>query len=90
MQRRRDDGKRPRITVSLDPEDYEWVQSFKDAPSESFTVARIVKAARLAGLKLDDATGGDVIQELVEWLGSKRTKSAKDLHKLLSEFVEER
>ena len=86
---RRHESKRPRITVSLDPEDYDWVESFGGA-SSSYTVSRIVKAARLAGLSLDDATGGGIIPELVEWLSKKRTAPARELHKLLSEFLEER
>jgi hypothetical protein len=89
MQRRREDGKRPRITVSLDPEDHDWVESF-NGPSSSYTVSRIVKAARLAGLSLDDATEGGVIPELVEWLGNKRTKFAKELRDVLAQFLEDR
>lgn len=86
---RRHDSKRPRITVSLDPEDHDWVESFHGA-SSSYTVSRIVKAARLAGLTLDDATEGGIIPELVEWLGNKRTKFAKELLEVLTEFLEER
>jgi len=89
MQRRREQGKRPRITVSLDPDDHNWVQSF-GGPSDSYTVSRIVKAARLAGLTLDDANDGGIIPELVEWLAAKKTKEAKDLHKILSEFLNSR
>lgn len=89
MQRRRD-GKRPRISVSLDPEDYDWVRSF-DGPSESYTVSRIVRAARLAGLTLDEAMSGGVLEELTEWLGSRRkSRLAADLHELLTEFLSSR
>jgi hypothetical protein len=90
MQRRHKEGKRPRISVSLDPEDHKWIKSFKDAPSESYTVARIVKAARLSGLTLDDATEGGIVPELVEWLGGKKTKFAKELRQVLEQFLEER
>jgi hypothetical protein len=89
MQRRLNDGKRPRITVSLDPDDHEWVQSF-GGPSDSYTVSRIVKAARLAGLTLDDATEGGIIPELVEWLGTKKSKFSKELREVLAEFLERR
>jgi hypothetical protein len=85
---RRQDSKRPRITVSLDPEDHAWVESFGGA-SSSYTVARIVKAARLAGLTLDDATEGGIVPELVEWLRTqKKSKFAKELHDVLNEFLE--
>jgi len=90
MQRRLKDAKRPRITVSLDPEEYEWVQSFANSPSESYTVSRILKAARLAGLTFDDAVGGGIVEELVEWLPKQKTKFAKDLHDVLSEFLRKR
>ncbi len=90
MQRRLKDGKRERITVSLDPQDYEWIQSFSDSPSESFTVSRIIKAARLAGLTLDDAMSGGVLEELVEWLPKQKSKFAKDLHDVLFEFLKKR
>lgn len=91
MQRRRDDieGKRPRVTVSLDPEEYDWIQTFPGS-SDSFKISRILKAARLAGVTVDDATEGGIIPELVEWLGKKKSKSARELHKLLSEFLDDR
>jgi molybdenum cofactor biosynthesis enzyme MoaA len=91
MQRRRDDveGKRPRITVSLDPEDYEWVQTFEGS-SDSYKIAKIIKAARDAGVTAETASAGGTIPELVEWLSTKRSQSARDLHKLLSEFLGER
>ncbi len=88
MQRRHEDGKRPRVSVSLSPEDFAWVQSF-NGPSDSFTVSRIVTAARLAGLDLDDAKSGGVIEDLADWLSRKRqkTKLATELAELLNEFV---
>lgn len=90
MQRRRENGKRPRISVSLDPADYEWVKNFK-GPSESYTVSRIVRAARLAGLSLKDASDGGVLTDFSKWLGSKRkNKLASDLHLLLDEFLADR
>ena len=91
MQRRREDleGKRPRITVSLDPEDYDWVQTFEGS-SDSYRIAKIIKAARDAGVTAETARAGGTIPELVEWLAKKKSNSAKDLHKLLSEFLEDR
>lgn len=87
-QRKLEDGKRPRISVSLDPEDYEWIQRFGGA-SESYTVSRIIRAARLAGLSLDDSIHGGVLEELRDWLKAKRKKSknATELADLLSEFL---
>ncbi len=87
VQRRRDDGKRPRISVSLDPDDFDWVQSLK-GPSESYKVSRIVKAARLAGLKIEDATSGGVLEDFRDWLSRKRkSKLAADLAELLNEYL---
>jgi hypothetical protein len=90
MQRRREDieGKRPRITVSLDPEDYEWVQSFEGS-SDSYKIAKIIKAARGAGVTADSASVGGSLPELVEWLANKKSKSARELHKLLAEYLED-
>lgn len=89
VQRRLNDGQRPRISVSLDPEDYEWVQSF-NGPSESYTVSRIVKAARLSGLTLDEAMTGGVLEEFRDWLQSKRRKSSMvtELAALLTEYLD--
>ncbi|MCC6271075.1 MAG: hypothetical protein IT190_07345 [Microbacteriaceae bacterium] len=88
-QRKLDDGKRPRISVSLDPEDYDWIQSL-DGASESYTVSRIIRAARLAGLTLNDSMNGGVIEEFRDWLEAKRkkTKLEVELAELLSEFLE--
>ena len=92
MQRRLNDGKRPRITVSLDPEEYEWVQSFGDSPSESYTVSRILKAARLAGLTLEGAMSGGVLEDFRDWLKAKRkrTKVETELIESLTEYLSER
>ena len=79
----------PRITVSLDPEDYEWVQSFEGS-SDSYRIAKIIKAARDAGVTAETARAGGTIPELVEWLAKKKSKSARELHELLSEFLEGR
>ena len=89
MQRRHEDGKRPRISVSLDHEDYDWVRSF-EGPSESYTVSRIVRAARLAGLTLDEAMSGGVLEDLRDWLKRKRSKSktVTELIDLLSEYLD--
>jgi hypothetical protein len=91
MQKRRDDieGKRPRVTVSLDPEDYEWIQTFPGS-SDSYKISRILKAARVQGVTVDDTAGGGIIPALVEWLGKKKSKSAREMHKLLSEFLQDR
>lgn len=89
VQRRLAEGQRPRISVSLDPEDYEWVQSF-DQQSESYTVSRLIRAARLAGLTLDDANTGGVLKEFRDWLQKRRKKStvSTELAALLSEYLE--
>ena len=89
VQRKLKEGQRPRISVSLDPEDYEWVQSFK-GPSESYTVSRIIRSARLSGLTLDEAMTGGVLEELRDWLKSKRKKGtiATELTSLLTEYLE--
>lgn len=90
MQRRRDDieGKRPRITVSLDPEDLDYVQTFEGS-SDSYKIAKIIKAARTAGITGDGVASGGTIPELVQWLSGKRSKLAKDLRVLLNEFLED-
>jgi|688.fasta_scaffold197498_4 hypothetical protein len=89
MAQRKGDSKRPVISVSLDQEDFDWIQSF-GGPSQSYTASRIIKAARLAGLSLDDAAEGGIVAELVEWLSHKKSKSTRELHKVLSEFLSER
>lgn len=87
-QRALKEGRRARISVSLDAEDYDWVQSFK-GPSESYTVSRIVKAARLAGLTLEEAKSGGVLEEFAEFLSKKkRNKLAADMHALIEEYLE--
>ena len=87
-QRKLEDGKRPRISVSLDPEDYDWIQSF-NGPSESYTVSRLIRAARLAGLTIEDSISGGVLEEFRDWLGSKRKKSKleAELAELISDFL---
>ncbi len=89
VQRKLKQGQRPRISVSLDPDDYEWVQSFK-GPSESYTVSRLIKAARLSGLTLDEAMTGGVLEELRDWLKRRRKKSAvvTELAALLTEYLD--
>jgi molybdenum cofactor biosynthesis enzyme MoaA len=90
MQRRAEGVKRERISVSLDAADYEYVQSISGG-SDSHRVAKIIQAARLAGLKVDDQAGPQIAEEFVEWLSTKkRNKAASDLHKLLTDFLEER
>jgi len=88
-QRQHKDGKRPRISVSLDPEEYEWIRSF-GGPSESYTVSRMIKAARLAGLTLDEAMSGGVLEDFRNWLKARRKKSAVacEMLELLSAYLE--
>lgn len=90
MQGRSSDGRRPRISVSLDPEDYDWIEELT-GPSESlsFKLSRIVRAARLAGLTLDEAKSGGVLQEFSDFLATKKkSKLAADMHELLTEFLD--
>lgn len=84
------EGRRPRISVSLEPDEFEWIQSFKQSPSHSYTVSRLLRAARLAGVTLDDATEGTgILGEFAEWLSRRRKKSktADELSELLSAFM---
>jgi len=92
MQRKHEDGRRPRISVSVDPADYEWIQGF-NGPSDSYTVSRILTAARLQGVTLDEMNtgGGGTLQEFSEWLSKKRKdKMAADLHALLEQFLNDK
>ena len=85
--------KRPRISVSLDPEDYAWVEELPGASASlSYKVSRVVKAARLAGVTIDDAQSPGLLAELRDWLKTKRKKSATvlQLEKVLSEFLADR
>ncbi len=89
MQSRNTDGRRPRISVSLDPEDYDWIENLT-APSESlsYRLSRIVRAARLSGVSLEDAKAGGILQQFNEFLATKRrNKHAAELNKLLAEFL---
>lgn len=89
MQKRREEGPRPRVSVSLSPEDFAWVQSFQ-GPSDSYTVSRIITAARLAGLTLEEANGGGVLEDFAGWLSRKRskTKISTELAELLNEYLD--
>jgi len=88
MQRRSDGVIRKRVSVSLDADDYDYIQSIHGG-SDSHKVAKVITAARLAGLKVDDQPGPQMVEEFVEWLSTKkRNKTASDLHKLLTEFLE--
>lgn len=88
VQRRSKSGERQRISVSLDPEDYKWVQSFTGS-SDSYKLSRIVHAARLAGITLDDATAGGVLEDYLGWLRSKkrRTRFETELAESLTEYL---
>ena len=92
MQARSKSKKRPRISVSLDPEDYAWVEELPGASASlSYKVSRVVKAARLAGVTIDDAQSPGVLEEFAEWLTTKkRNKLASDLHALLDEFIDQK
>ena len=86
-QRRLKDQPRPRIGVSLDPEVYEWIKNF-NGPSDSYTVSRILTAAMKAGLSLEEASSGGVIEDLSNWLGKqKKSKHAVELHQLLEQYL---
>jgi hypothetical protein len=89
MQRKHEDGKRPRIGVSLDPEVYEWIKEF-NGPSDSYTVSRILRAAMLAGLTLEEAKSGGVLEDFADWLARKRGKFAGELRYLLGEYLEDK
>lgn len=89
MQRRSEGIKRERISVSLDTADYEYVQSITGG-SDSHRVAKIIAAARVAGLKVDESGGPQMVEEFVDWLATKKTQSARELYKLLTEFLESR
>jgi len=88
MQRKHEDGRRPRISVSVDPADYEWIQSF-NGQSDSYTVSQILTAARLQGVTLNKTgPSGGTLQEFSAWLSKKRKdKMAADLHALLDQFL---
>lgn len=89
-QRRSNEGKRERIGVSLDSVDYEYVQSVSGG-SDSHRLAKIVRAARLAGLKVDEEQASpEMVRDFIDWLSTKRSQHARDLHKLLSDFLETR
>jgi hypothetical protein len=89
MQARNAEGKRPRISVSLDPEDYDWIAELTgESESLSYKLSRIVRAARLSGLTLEEAKSGGVLQEFSDFLVSKkRNKMAADFNELLTEFL---
>jgi hypothetical protein len=80
MQGRLKRGKRPRISVSLDPEDYDWVHEF-DSPSDSYTLSRIVHAARMAGLTLEGAMTGGVLENYRDWLKANRFRHVQETQK---------
>ena len=64
MQSRNTDGRRPRISVSLDPEDYDWIEKLTgSSESLSYRLSRIVRAARLSGVSLEDAKTGGILQQ---------------------------
>lgn len=90
MQSRNANGRRPRISVSLDPGDYDWIDKLTGpSGSLSYKLSRIVRAARLNGLCLEDAKNGGVLQEFSDFLATKkRNKHAAELRSLLEDFLE--
>ncbi len=87
MQRRTEGVKRERISVSLDADDYAFVQSVTGG-SDSHRVAKIITAARLACLNVEsESTNPQIVEEFVDWLATKKSQSARELYKLLSEFL---
>jgi hypothetical protein len=90
MAQRRLNEKRPVISVSLDPEEYKWIKSF-GGQSDSYTASRIIRAARLAGLTLDEAKSGGVLEDFRDWLKSKKRqdKDAAKLCALLTDYLEQ-
>lgn len=91
MAQRRLDNKRPTITVSLDPDDYAWIESFKGS-SLSYTASRLIHAAKLAGLGLDEAidSAGN-LKEFRDFLKARRGKSkvAAEMLELLSAYLDQ-
>lgn len=73
------EGRRPRTSVSLEPGGYRWIRSFKDSPSDSYTVVRLLRAARLAGVTLDDATEGTAFLAslLIGWASAGRKQKCQ-------------
>ncbi len=88
MQSKKMDGKRPRISVSLDSEDYDWIESLPGmAESLSFKLSRVVKAARLAGLTIDDASHSRRGSTWLDFLKEKTDSAlAQELAKLYEEY----
>lgn len=94
MQARKKSGKRPRISVSLDELDYDYIESLgRQGDSLSYTLSRLVREARLSGVILFDErkpTGG-IVRELSDWLQSKKKDQfAKQLGSTLDEFLASR
>ena len=91
MVQRRLKEKRPVISVSLDPEDFSWIQSI-GGTSQSYTASRMIRAARLAGLTLEEAISpSKTLKEFKAWLKVRRrtSKVAAEMLELLSEFLEQ-
>jgi hypothetical protein len=88
MQRRSKNGQRPRVGVSLDDDVYEWIQTL-DGPSDSYKVSRVVRAAMLAGLTIDEAQSAGILEDLTKWLGKqkKQSKVATEMHELLEKYL---
>ena len=91
MAQRRLNKKRPVISVSLDPEDYDWIQGLEGS-SDSFKASRIIRAARLAGLTIDDAVMPvRTLVDFRDWLKTQRGKTelSAELLELLSQFLDQ-
>lgn len=89
MQAKKKNGERNRISVSLDDEDYLWIKKMTGpAESLSYKLSRIVRAARLSGLTIEEAKSAGMLEEFAEFLSKKRkNKHAAELFELLTEFL---
>jgi hypothetical protein len=76
------------MSTSLDFEDAEFVRQVPGT-SDSEKLAKIVKAARLGGLTIGDHFESTLLDEFVEWLEKRKTKFSKELHEVLTEFLQQ-
>ena len=87
-QSRKKSGERPRVGVSLDDDVYEWIQSL-EGPSDSYKVSRVVRAAMIAGLKIDEAQSAGVLEDFSAWLGEQKklSKVESELRNILKKYL---
>lgn len=90
MIQRKNEGKRNRISVSLDDEDFQWIESLcRPGDSMSYTLSRIVREARLSGTTLFESSNNGLLGELKDWLSEKEQSSfRRQLHQTLKEFFD--